>query len=116
MIQHFESRWRKEYLTSLREYHKAFRTTKQQIQVGDVVIIHDDVPRTNWKLAVVEKLITGLDGITRATEIRTTNGRTNRPITKLSPLQVNEKDSSSETQVVTPSNASSDMQPAVSLS
>jgi len=100
----------------LREYHKAFGTAKQEIQVRDVVIIYDDVPRTNWKLAVVEKLITGLDGITRAAEIRTTNGRTNRPITKLFPLEVNEKDSSSETQVVTPSNASGDMQPAVSLS
>ena len=121
MIQHFESRWRKEYLTSLCEYHKAFGTTKQQIQVGDVVIIHDDVlnddvPRTNRNLAVVEKLVTGLDGITRAAEIRTTNGRTNRPITKLFPLEVNGNDSSPETQVVTPPDASSDMQPTVNLS
>ena len=101
---------------SLREYHKVFGTTKQQIQVGDMVIIHDDIPRTNWKLAVVEKLITVSDGITRAAEIRTMNGRTNRPITKLFPLEVNENDSSPETQVVTPPDASSDTQPTVNPS
>ena len=81
-----------------------------------MVIIHDDIPRTNWKLAVVEKLITGLDGITRAAEIRTMNRRTNRPITKLFPLEVNENDSSPETQVVTPPDASSDIQPTVNPS
>ena len=55
----------------------------------DVVIIHD-TPRINWKLAVVERLITGLDGITRAAEIRTAGGKTNRPITRLFPLEINE--------------------------
>ena len=102
LIQHFQTRWKKEYLTSLREFHKASGTTKQQIQIGDVVIVHDDIPKTNWKLAVVEKLITGLDGITRAAEIRTAGGRTNCPITRLFPLEVNEDDSSIETQQVPP--------------
>ena len=41
------------------------------------MIIHDDFPRINWKLAVVERLITGgLDGITRA---RTTGGKLTDP-------------------------------------
>ena len=100
LIQHFQSRWRKEYLTSLHEYHKTSGKTKQEIQVGDVVIIHDDTPRTTWKLAVVEKLITGLDGITRAAEIRTANGKINRPITRLFPLEVKEVESSKEVQQV----------------
>ena len=42
-----------------------------------MLIVHDDIPRINWKLAVVERLITGLDGITRAAEIRTSGGKTN---------------------------------------
>ena len=105
LIQHFQSRWSKEYLTSLREYHKTSRKTKHEIQVGDVVIIHDDTPRTTWKLAVVEKLITGLDGITRAAEIRTTNGTTNCPITRLFPLEVKEDESSKEVQQVQPPEA-----------
>ena len=41
------------------------------------MIIHDDFPRINWKLAVVERLITGgLDGIARA---RTAGGKLTNP-------------------------------------
>ena len=58
------------------------------IKVGDIVIIHEDTPRVGWKLAVVEKLITGSDGMTRTAEIRTAGGRTNRPIVRLIPLEV----------------------------
>ena len=90
LIQHFQSRWRREYLTSLREYHRwAGGSNKQVIKVGDIVIIHDDTPRSEWKLATVEKLMTGSDGIVRAAEIRTAGGRTNRPIARLIPLEVN---------------------------
>ena len=106
LIQHFQTRWKKEYLTSLREYHKNSGATKQQISIGDVIIVHDGAPRINWKLAVVEKLITGLDGITRATEIRTVSGRTNRPITKLFPLEVND---STESQPVSQSDVGDDI-------
>ena len=53
----------------------------------------------------MEKLITGLDGITRAAEIRTTNGRTNRPITRLFLLEVKEDESSNEVQQVQPPEA-----------
>ena len=87
LIQHFQSRWKREYLTSLREYHRC----SEVIKVGDIVIIHDDAPRAGWKLAVVEKLITGSDGVTRAGEIRTARGTTNRPIVRLIPLEVNEQ-------------------------
>ena len=46
-LQHFKSRWRDEYLTSLREYHKkttGYGTTKQRVTVGDVVLVQDDGP------------------------------------------------------------------------
>ena len=55
------------------------------------MIIHDDAPGAGWKLAVVEKLITGSDGVTRAAEIHTARGTTNRPIVRLIPLEVNEQ-------------------------
>jgi len=100
LIEHFQNRWKKEYLRSLHECHKTPGMNKQQIWIGDVAIIHDDIPRTNWKLAVVEKLITGLDGITRAAEIRTASGRTNRSITRLFLLEVNDNESSLDAQQV----------------
>ena len=76
LLQHFQKRWKREYLTSLRETHKASGTNIQRIRVGDVVLIHDDTPRTTWQLAVVEELIQGIDGLTRAAKIPTKHGRT----------------------------------------
>ena len=57
LLQHFQSRWKKEYLTSLREVH---HTTEQAIKIGDVVQIYDDSPRSEWKLAVIEDLKRGM--------------------------------------------------------
>jgi hypothetical protein len=75
-------------LTQLREVHKSTGNNNQSVKVGDVVLIHNDNPRIQWRMAVVESLITGADGLVRAVNIRTSNGRTNRPITKLYPLEV----------------------------
>ena len=88
LLAHFSARWKHEYLTSLREFHRASGNNNQEIKVGDVVLIHDDSPRINWKMAVVEELIIGGDGLVRAANIRTCNGKTNRPIVKLYPLEV----------------------------
>ena len=40
------------------------------------------------KLAVIENLTEGKDGYIRSADIRTANGKTNRPIAKLYPLEV----------------------------
>ena len=91
LLNQFRSRWRHEYLTSLREYHRTSGTNNgQHIKIGDVVLIHDDAPRITWRLAVIEELIRGKDGLVRAASIRTAQGRTNRPITKLIPLEVSQ--------------------------
>ena len=37
---------------------------------------------------VIEKLIIGNNGLVRAVNVRTANGRTNRPIVRLYPLEV----------------------------
>ncbi|XP_053402321.1 uncharacterized protein LOC128557840 [Mercenaria mercenaria] len=59
MINHFRDRWRHEYLTALRERHQTTGRNDQTISVGDVVLVHNDVPRLLWKLAVVEELVPG---------------------------------------------------------
>ena len=92
LLKSFQTRWRHKYLTSLREYHRSSGLNSQQIKVGDVVSVHDEGPRVNWRLAVitkVTKLLVGRDGLIRAAEIRTSTGTTNRPIAKLFPLEVN---------------------------
>ena len=89
IITHFCSRWKHEYLTSLREFHKTSGNNQQKIKTGDIVLIHDEKPRIDWRLAVIEDLIPGGDGLIRAASIRTSTGKTTRPITNLYPLEVN---------------------------
>ena len=61
-------------------------------------MIHDEGPRINWRLAVVRNLRMGGDGLVRAADIQTSTGRTNRPITKLYPLEVTTEVSSDQLQ------------------
>lgn len=63
---------------------------EQTTRVGDVVQGHADCKRSEWKLAIVQNLIRGKDGLVRAAEIKTANGWTNRPINKLYPIEVAE--------------------------
>ena len=88
LLKHFQSRWRKEYLTALREVHRTTGTNEQTVKIGEVVQIHDDTPRQQWKLGVIEELVKGNDGFIRSVTVRTANGRTNRPIARLYPLEV----------------------------
>jgi hypothetical protein len=60
----------------------------QTIKAGDVVQIHEDKPRALWRLAIVEEVIRGRDGLVRSAKLRTKDGVTNRPITKLYPLEI----------------------------
>ena len=88
LIEKFWTRWRREYLTSLRQFNQISGQNKQAIKQGDIVIVHDDKPRMQWRLAVVEKLIVGRDKLVRAANIRMGTYRTSRPIVKLYPLEV----------------------------
>jgi len=57
LLSHFWHRWKKEYLTALREFHRVAGCNTQTVKVGDVVLIHNDSPRVQWRLAVVEEVI-----------------------------------------------------------
>ena len=54
ILRHFQHRW-KQYLTSLREQHRTTGHNEQSIKVGDIVLVHDEIPRTKWKMAVVDE-------------------------------------------------------------
>ena len=98
-LQQFWKRWRGEYLVGLREKHYAISgVQKEHIGLGDIVIVHEDlIPKSRWTLAVVTKLLRSSDGIIRSTVIRTANGITNRPISKLYPLEVQADVANAET-------------------
>ena len=86
-------RWRDEYISASREAHmaktKRLGQTTNIVKVGDVVLVHSDISkRTQWPLAIETRVIPGNDGLVRSVEIFTKNGSSNRPITKLYPLEV----------------------------
>ena len=88
LMKQFWVRWKQEYLTSSREFHQMTGKNDQNINVGDIVLVHDDTPRLRWKLAVIEELVKGKDRLIRSAVIRTSNGVTNRPIAKLYPMEI----------------------------
>ena len=60
ILNHFWMRWRREYLTKLREAHRRgqSRSDGSNITVGDIVLVNDpDHPRTFWKLARLRSLL-----------------------------------------------------------
>jgi len=65
VLNHFWKRWSKEYLLELLESHRHSSASRKlpDVNIGDVVVVHDgDHPRGFWKLALVERLISGRDG------------------------------------------------------
>ena len=67
VLSHYWKRWKREYLTELREHHRPRQTKGPAISVGDVVCVQDEKKaRLNWDLARVARLLTGRDGQVRA--------------------------------------------------
>ena len=96
ILEHFWNRWRNEYLTELREFHKSHNKSGSNniINKGDVVIIQDsNSVRGLWKLGIIEKLLPSTDGQVRAANVRCVSAGKirylNRPVNKLCLLEEN---------------------------
>lgn len=95
---HLWTRWQKEYILDLKDIHRyknRRKTSQSHISVRDIVIVHDEsLPHSFWKLARVEKLMTGNDRRIRAATLRlsTGQGTLNRPIQLLYPFEVYESE------------------------
>ncbi len=73
LLERFTKQWRNEYLLALRERAsiKTRGNRNPDIVVGDIVIIRTDQTKRNfWKLAKVEELLCGEDGVARAAIVR----------------------------------------------
>ena len=87
VLKQFNSRWEKEYLTSLRERFSV-KNGSCPIKAGQIVLIADNRPRVYWKMGVVTRLIRGTDKCTRIAELKTSAGKMLRSIKQLYPLEV----------------------------
>ena len=92
LLNQFTKQWRKEYLTGLRESHRANsqRTgASRDAAVGDVVVVKDDsTKRAFWKLGLVKELIAGRDGKIRAALVRVGSSDTRPRLLKRSTLHL----------------------------
>ena len=83
-----QRRWRKEYLQSLRCWRVSGRRQPVRLpEVGEVVLIHGEGPRSRWPLARVLELIRGPDGNCRAAFVLVRGVKTRRPVCKLFRLE-----------------------------
>lgn len=101
LLDKFWGKWREEYLKSLRERDRnLIKSNHTKISVGDIVLIHDDKPRSGWNMGRVTTLHKSADGLVRSVDLKTKFGCTTRPIVKLVHLEIisncNENESDNE--------------------
>ena len=58
------------------------------VKVGQIVLMSENIPRTGWKLGIIEELLPSLDEQTRSVKLKTSSGCLLRPISKLVPLEL----------------------------
>ena len=85
---HLWNRWKKEYLSALRETHNNNVRGTAWPTVGELVLIHDEGPRAKWKLGKILRLYPGEDEVVRVVQLKTAMGVINRPVVKLYPLEI----------------------------
>ena len=84
LLKQFTKRWRREYLTSLRENSRKVSSKEPHVKVEDLVILKNDgTARCFWKIAKIAKLIEGKDGKTWAAEIRVMGSNDSRSVITL---------------------------------
>ncbi|KAK3084088.1 hypothetical protein FSP39_007909 [Pinctada imbricata] len=83
----FWKMWRERYLQTLQEKRK-WTAEHRNMKEGDIVLFRDpEAPRSQWPLAIVEKVFPSKDGLVRKVDVRlSVNGkicRYTRPISEL---------------------------------
>ena len=97
-VENFWKLWREDYLLSLRERSqtnlKGPRAYSQfSANVGDVILIKDDLPRGSWRMGRIQDLITSRDGQKRsAKSLLPSKKILGRPLSLLYPIECQRKD------------------------
>jgi hypothetical protein len=99
LTEHYERRWKHEYLTELREYQRCHnKLPAKQLKPGDIVLISDEkLPRNRWRMGKVEELIASKDQHVRACKLKvhTENRKVaflRRPVNKLCYFEVSSEE------------------------
>uniref|UniRef100_A0A182WES7 DUF5641 domain-containing protein n=1 Tax=Anopheles minimus TaxID=112268 RepID=A0A182WES7_9DIPT len=74
--------WRKEYLCELHNVNQRMQCARK-VEVGQMVIMKDDVPPNEWYLGRIVGIHPGRDGIVRVVTVKTKRGEYKRPTTRI---------------------------------
>ncbi|XP_076676250.1 uncharacterized protein LOC143373173 [Andrena cerasifolii] len=84
MLQHFWTRWQKEYLHQLHQRTKWRISTPAKFGPGTLVVVKDDnTPPLKWHMGRIVEVHPGKDDITRVVSIRLSDSTVKRPVTKI---------------------------------
>ena len=91
LVEHFWERWRREYLSTLRNWNMRYKRSNNIIpDVGDIVIIYEEkVPRQNWMIGRIVEILPSRDGQIRGVKVFVGKSKTiiERPVSKLDPIE-----------------------------
>lgn len=91
VLQHFWTRWSKEYISTLQERGKWRINQNHQLSIGSLVLLKEDnLPPLRWRLGRIALLHPGSDGVVRVVTVRTSSGEVKRSVTKVCVLPVEE--------------------------
>jgi len=71
---------------------------KTAVTIGDIVLIHDNVPRNQWKTDVVTDLHKGKHGLVTVSLRISSGSELLRPLEKLYPLEVSSEHNALDTE------------------
>jgi len=81
--QSFWRRWRDKYLNTLQTRNRWINESPN-ISVNDMVIVKEpNVPPLRWRMARVQEVFPGADGVVRVVRLHTTTGTFTRPVVKI---------------------------------
>jgi len=81
--QSFWRHWRVEYLNSLQTRNR-WTHDVTNLAVNDLVIVKEpNIPPLRWRMARVEQVFPGADGVVRVVSLRTATGTLTRPVVKI---------------------------------
>lgn len=85
IVQHFWSRWMKEYISQLQIRAKWKTNCTSLLKPGLLVLVKEDgLPSLKWRIGRITRLFPGSDGIVRNVILKTASGSYQRPVSKLS--------------------------------
>ena len=88
--QHVWSRWSKEYVNSLMEYHCMNKKNCMRLpEIGEIaLVVGEEKNRGHWMKGKVEKLIKGKDNVVRGVILRHKGHLIERPLQAVCPLEI----------------------------